>query len=77
MASLLLTAKKDSKRSRILEAAKRRFGRFGIKATTMLDIAREADIGSHAKLIAGARNFRYSEVSPYMSKKPNYAAGRP
>ena len=44
MTSLLLTAKKDSKRSRILEAAKRRFGRFGIKATTMLDIAREADI---------------------------------
>jgi len=44
MSSLLLTAKKDSKRSRILEAAKRRFGRFGIKATTMLDIAREADI---------------------------------
>src|SRR3954465_15320923 len=40
----LLTSKKDSKRCRILEAAKRRFGRFGIKATTMLDIAREADI---------------------------------
>src|SRR5204863_1673830 len=44
MSSLLLTAKKDSKRTRILDAAKRRFGRFGIKATTMLDIAREADI---------------------------------
>src|SRR4051812_14499809 len=44
MSSLLLTAKKDSKRSRILEAAKRRFGRFGIKGTTMLEIAREADI---------------------------------
>ena len=42
--SVLLTAKKDSKRTRILEAAKRRFGRFGIKATTMLDIAREAEI---------------------------------
>ncbi len=42
--SSLLTAKKDSKRTRILDAAKRRFGRFGIKATTMLDIAREADI---------------------------------
>src|SRR3954463_14679623 len=44
MSSLLLTAKKDSKRTRILDAAKRRFGRFGIKATTMLDIAREAEI---------------------------------
>jgi AcrR family transcriptional regulator len=44
MTSLLLTAKKDIKRSRILDAAKRRFARFGIKATTMLDIAREADI---------------------------------
>jgi AcrR family transcriptional regulator len=42
--SALLTAKKDSKRARILDAAKRRFGRFGIKATTMLDIAREAEI---------------------------------
>jgi TetR/AcrR family transcriptional regulator len=44
MTSLLLTAKKDIKRSRILDAAKRRFAHFGIKATTMLDIAREADI---------------------------------
>ena len=42
--SALLTAKKDSKRTRILEAAKRRFGRYGIKATTMQDIAREAEI---------------------------------
>ncbi len=42
--SSLLTAKKDSKRFRIIEAAKRRFGRFGIKATTMQDIARQAEI---------------------------------
>jgi len=42
--SNLLTAKKDSKHTRILEAARRRFGRFGIKATTMQDIAREAEI---------------------------------
>jgi AcrR family transcriptional regulator len=40
----ILTAKKDSKRTRILEAAKQRFGRFGIKATTMQDIARAAEI---------------------------------
>jgi AcrR family transcriptional regulator len=40
----LLTIKKESKRTRILEAAKRRFGRFGIKATTVQDIARDADI---------------------------------
>ena len=37
-------ARKDLKRLRILEAAKRRFGVFGIKATTMQDIAREAEI---------------------------------
>src|SRR4051812_15036404 len=42
--SALLTAKKDSKRTRILEAAKRHFGRVGIKGTTMLDIAHEAEI---------------------------------
>jgi AcrR family transcriptional regulator len=42
--SRLLTAKKDSKRARILDAAKQRFGRLGIKATTMQDIAREAQI---------------------------------
>lgn len=39
-----LAAKKDLKRSRILEAAKRRFGRHGIRATTMQDIASDADI---------------------------------
>ncbi len=42
--SSLLEARKDSKRSRILEAAKRRFARFGIKATTMQEIARDTDI---------------------------------
>ncbi len=42
--SSLLATKKDSKRVRIFEAAKRRFGRFGIKATTMQDIARQAGI---------------------------------
>jgi AcrR family transcriptional regulator len=42
--SAVLTAKKLSKRTRILEAAKRHFGRVGIKGTTMLDIAREAEI---------------------------------
>jgi AcrR family transcriptional regulator len=42
--SALLTAKKDSKRTRIFEAAKRQFGRVGIKATTMQDIARAAEI---------------------------------
>jgi AcrR family transcriptional regulator len=42
--SAALTAKKLSKRTRILEAAKRHFGRVGIKGTTMLDIAREAEI---------------------------------
>lgn len=42
--SSLLEARKDSKRTRILEAAKRRFGRFGIKGTTMQDIAGEAEI---------------------------------
>ena len=42
--SSLLTIKKESKRTRILEAAKRRFGRFGIKATTVQDIARDVDI---------------------------------
>lgn len=39
-----VAAKKDLKRERIMEAARRRFGRFGIRATTMQDIAREADI---------------------------------
>ena len=38
------SSKKDLKRSRILEAAKRRFGRFGIRATTMQDIASDAGI---------------------------------
>lgn len=42
--SAILTAKKDLKRQRVLDAAKRRFGRFGIRATTMQDIAREAGI---------------------------------
>lgn len=42
--SALIESRKDSKRLRILEAAKRRFGRFGIKGTTMQDIAREAEI---------------------------------
>lgn len=42
--SSLLSTKKDSKRARIIDAAKRRFGRFGIKATTMQDIARQAEI---------------------------------
>ena len=42
--SALLTAKKDSKRTRILEAAKRQFSHVGIKGTTMQDIAREAEI---------------------------------
>lgn len=42
--SRLLATKKDSKRARIIDAAKRRFGRFGIKATTMQDIARQAEI---------------------------------
>ncbi len=42
--SPVLEARKDSKRTRILDAAKRRFGRFGIKGTTMQDIAREAEI---------------------------------
>jgi AcrR family transcriptional regulator len=42
--SALLTARKDQKRSRIMDATKRRFGRFGIRGTTMQDIAREADI---------------------------------
>jgi AcrR family transcriptional regulator len=37
-------ARKDLKRTRILDAAKRRFGRFGIKATTMQEIARDADL---------------------------------
>ncbi len=34
----------DEKRERIFEAAKRRFGRFGIRATTMQDIARDVGI---------------------------------
>lgn len=40
----LIATRKDSKRARILAAAKRRFGRFGIKATTMQEIARDAEI---------------------------------
>lgn len=36
--------KKDLKRQRILDAAKRRFGRSGIRATTMQDIAQEAGV---------------------------------
>jgi TetR/AcrR family fatty acid metabolism transcriptional regulator len=36
--------KKDLKRQRILDAAKRRFGRFGLRATTMQDIAQEAGV---------------------------------
>ena len=39
-----IAAKRDLKRQRILDAAKRRFGRFGIRATTIQDIARDADI---------------------------------
>lgn len=39
-----IATKRDLKRQRILEAAKRRFSRFGIRATTMQDIARDADI---------------------------------
>lgn len=42
--NILIGDKKQSKRTRILEAAKARFGRHGIKATTMQDIAREAEI---------------------------------
>ena len=42
--SALVATRKDLKRQRVLDAAKRRFGRFGIRATTMQDIAREADI---------------------------------
>lgn len=42
--SALIATRKDLKRQRVLDAAKRRFGRFGIRATTMQDIAREADI---------------------------------
>jgi len=38
-----VAAKRDLKRERILDAAKRRFGRFGIRATTIQDIARDAD----------------------------------
>ena len=34
----------DDRRERIFEAAKRRFGRFGIRATTMQDIARDVGI---------------------------------
>src|SRR4030095_262997 len=37
-------AKKDLKRQRILDAAKRRFGRLGLRATTMQDIAQEAGV---------------------------------
>lgn len=42
--SALIDARKDSKRLRIFEAAKRHFGRYGIKGTTMQDVAREAEI---------------------------------
>jgi AcrR family transcriptional regulator len=38
------TAKRDLKRQRILDAAKSRFSRFGIRATTIQDIARDADL---------------------------------
>jgi AcrR family transcriptional regulator len=37
-------AKKDLKRQRILDAAKRRFGRYGLRATTMQEIAQEAGV---------------------------------
>ncbi|HET6410338.1 MAG TPA: TetR/AcrR family transcriptional regulator [Chthoniobacteraceae bacterium] len=37
-------AKKDLKRQRILDAAKRRFGRYGLRATTMQEIALEAGV---------------------------------
>lgn len=37
-------AKKDLKRQRILDAAKRRFGRFGHRNTTMQDIAQDAGV---------------------------------
>jgi AcrR family transcriptional regulator len=37
-------AKKDLKRQRILDAAKRRFGRFGHRVTTMQDIAGDAGV---------------------------------
>ncbi len=37
-------AARDEKRERILEAAKKRFGRFGMKATTMQDIAADAGV---------------------------------
>jgi len=37
-------AKKDLKRQRILDAAKRRFGRYGVRATTMQDIALDAGV---------------------------------
>ncbi|MEP6668857.1 MAG: TetR/AcrR family transcriptional regulator [Chthoniobacter sp.] len=40
----LLDSRKDSKRALILGAARRRFGRFGIRATTMQEIARDTDI---------------------------------
>ena len=40
----LLDTRKDSKRSLILGAARRRFCRHGIRATTMQDIARDTDI---------------------------------
>jgi AcrR family transcriptional regulator len=39
-----IAAKRDLKRQRILDAAKRRFSRAGIRATTIQDIARDADI---------------------------------
>ncbi|MEI9896509.1 MAG: TetR/AcrR family transcriptional regulator [Chthoniobacter sp.] len=40
----LLETRKDSKRALILGAARRRFCRFGIRATTMQEIARDTDI---------------------------------
>jgi AcrR family transcriptional regulator len=42
--SALLDSRKDSKRLRIFEAAKRHFSHYGIKGTTMQDVAREAEI---------------------------------
>lgn len=42
--SQLVDTRKDSKRTLILDAAKRRFVRYGIRATTMQEIARDTDI---------------------------------
>lgn len=41
---MAVPSKKDLKRQRVLDAAKRRFGRFGLRATTMQDIATEAGV---------------------------------